>query len=154
MCFPGHFDLVCQHTVFISILEDEIRTAAASELDRVPNHGGAVLWCDFMYNNAQNPDVRAVRSAQITRLYPNYARGTRITPWRRCLCAVSQNPFSLCSTQSKTICHSCARIYWDFFLNSNKSLQNLSQVFQPPSRAGRSIFGSGFSCMIPDIIGA
>ncbi len=49
------FDLVCQHTVFTSILDPLMKEAIAEEIGRVLCSGGAVLWYDFMYNNPPQP---------------------------------------------------------------------------------------------------
>lgn len=64
-----HFDIVGQHTVFTSILDESLRRQVASEMTRVLRRGGAILWYDFKYNNPQNPDVRAVRASEIRSLF-------------------------------------------------------------------------------------
>jgi ubiquinone/menaquinone biosynthesis C-methylase UbiE len=64
-----HFDIVGQHTVFTSILDESLRRQVASEMTRVLRSGGAILWYDFKYNNPQNPDVRAVRASEIRSLF-------------------------------------------------------------------------------------
>jgi SAM-dependent methyltransferase len=68
----GSFDLVCQHTVFTSILDTAIRQAVAAEMRRVLTRDGAVLWYDFMYDNPRNPDVRRVGKREITSLFPGF----------------------------------------------------------------------------------
>ena len=66
----GMFDLVLVVTVFSSILEEEMRTRVAREIDRVLKPGGAVVWYDFRYNNPANPHVRGVKKRQIQQLFP------------------------------------------------------------------------------------
>jgi hypothetical protein len=76
----GSFDLVCQHTVFSSILDAGMRRQVAREMTRVAHAGGAVLWYDFMFDNPSNPDVRAMRTAEIRELFPGMVcRLRRIT---------------------------------------------------------------------------
>lgn len=65
----GHFDIVGQHTMFTSILDDGLRRQVASEMSRVLRSGGAILWYDFKYNNPRNPDVRGVRASEIRSLF-------------------------------------------------------------------------------------
>ena len=67
----GSFDLVSQYTAFTSILDPGLRTRVASEMVRVLKPGGAVLWCDFVYNNPFNPNVRGIRKRAIERLFPD-----------------------------------------------------------------------------------
>ena len=66
------FDLVCQHTVFTSILDKAMKKKIAMEMSRVLRPGGAVLWYDFMYNNPQNPNVRGIKAGEIRSLFPGY----------------------------------------------------------------------------------
>jgi SAM-dependent methyltransferase len=66
------FDLVCQHTVFTSILDKRVKGRIAAEMRRVLRPGGAVLWYDFFYNNPQNPDVRGVKAGEIRELFPGF----------------------------------------------------------------------------------
>jgi len=61
--------LVCQHTVFTSILDPTIKQQIAAEMARVLRPGGAVLWYDFMYNNPRNPDVRGIKADEIRSLF-------------------------------------------------------------------------------------
>jgi SAM-dependent methyltransferase len=66
----GEFDLVCQSTVFTSILSSEVRSALAEEMRRVTRPGGAILWFDFRYDNPRNQDVKGVGGKEIRRLFP------------------------------------------------------------------------------------
>lgn len=71
------FDLVCQHTMFSCILDQETRRAAANEMIRVLRPAGAILWYDFTYNNPRNPDVSGVTRAEIVRLFPGFTLDLR-----------------------------------------------------------------------------
>jgi len=66
------FDLVCQHTVFTSILDPTMKQQIATEMSRVLRPGGAVLWYDFIYNNPRNPDVCGVKPGEIRQLFPGF----------------------------------------------------------------------------------
>ena len=66
------FDLVCQHTVFTSILDKAMKRQIASEMTRVLRPGGSVLWYDYFYNNPSNPDVRGVKAKEIRSLFPDF----------------------------------------------------------------------------------
>jgi len=64
------FALVCQHTMFTSILDERMRRQAAAEMARVLRPGGAILWYDFAYDNPSNRDVRRVTRNEIYALFP------------------------------------------------------------------------------------
>lgn len=68
----GSFDLVCQHTVFTSILESAMKRQISAEMNRVLRPGGAILWYDFMYNNPHNTDVRGIKADEIQSLFPGF----------------------------------------------------------------------------------
>lgn len=73
LSFPdANFDLVCQYTVFTSILDSGMKRKIAAEMDRVLKPGGAVLWYDFFYNNPTNQDVQGVKKTEIKALFPHY----------------------------------------------------------------------------------
>ncbi len=67
------FDLVCQQTVFTSILDGGMRRRVAAEMARVLKPGGAVLWYDFVYDNPRNADVRRVPPGEVRALFPGFA---------------------------------------------------------------------------------
>ena len=71
------FDLVCQHTVFTSILDTEMRHGVAREMIRVLRRKGAVLWYDFVYDNPRNPDVRGVGAREVRALFPGFDASLR-----------------------------------------------------------------------------
>jgi ubiquinone/menaquinone biosynthesis C-methylase UbiE len=64
------FDMVSQHTVFTSTLDQEIRKEIASEMLRVLKPNGIILWYDF-WLNPTNPQTRGIRPAEIRELFPN-----------------------------------------------------------------------------------
>jgi ubiquinone/menaquinone biosynthesis C-methylase UbiE len=69
--FPdGEFDIVCQFTVFTSILDSELKHRVAAEMVRVLKPHGLILWYDFHVPSPHNPDVRAIRRREITDLFP------------------------------------------------------------------------------------
>lgn len=64
------FNLVCQHTVFSSILDWEMKIIIAREMLRVLNPSGFILWYDF-WLNPTNLQTRGIRPAEIKVLFPN-----------------------------------------------------------------------------------
>ena len=66
------FDLVCQHTVFTSILDQAMRQQVATEMNRVLRPGGAVLWYDFFDTKPGNSDTHGVKVDDIQRLFPTF----------------------------------------------------------------------------------
>ena len=66
------FDVVIQNLVFSSILDSNVRRKAATEMARVLKSDGVILWCDFIYNNPGNPNVRAVKKSEIRALFPGF----------------------------------------------------------------------------------
>jgi ubiquinone/menaquinone biosynthesis C-methylase UbiE len=67
---PASFQIVIASTVFTSILSDQVRYAVATEITRVLNPGGVLLWYDFFYNNPRNPNVRKVTRRELRSLFP------------------------------------------------------------------------------------
>ena len=68
----GTFDLVCQHTVFTSILDSDVRRNVANEMIRVLKPGGSILLYDFLFDNLGNSDVRSVGKKEIHKLFPGF----------------------------------------------------------------------------------
>jgi SAM-dependent methyltransferase len=69
--FPDRsFDIVLQSTVFTSMLDADVRRAAAAEMLRVLRADGIVLWYDFFVDNPRNPNVRGVGKDELRRLFP------------------------------------------------------------------------------------
>jgi SAM-dependent methyltransferase len=76
----GVFDLVQQHTVFTSILDDAMQEAVAAQMQRVLRPHGAILWYDFVRDNPFNRDVRGVAASRLRALFPGWrVRGRRVT---------------------------------------------------------------------------
>jgi SAM-dependent methyltransferase len=75
---PESRDLVCQFTVFSSLLEDRSQEELAVAMWRWVKPGGAIVWYDFVYDNPWNGDVRGVPVRRIRTLFPE----SQIT-WRR-----------------------------------------------------------------------
>ena len=74
---PASFDIVCQSTVFSSILDDTLQARVAVDMWRSAGPGGGVPWYDFPYNNPSNRDVRGVPLARIRALFPGAALSAR-----------------------------------------------------------------------------
>jgi ubiquinone/menaquinone biosynthesis C-methylase UbiE len=70
-------DLVSAHTVFSSILDEDIRRALAAEMWRVLRPGGWTMIFDFRYNNPRNANVRKVTGVELLRFWPAEARHYR-----------------------------------------------------------------------------
>ena len=80
----GGYDLVCQSTVFSSILSPEHRRAVALEMWRLASPGGWVVSYDMRYRNPANPDVRPVLLAELAGYFPEaaecFARSVLLVP--------------------------------------------------------------------------
>ena len=63
-------EIVLQATMFTSILDQAVKTKIATEMLRVLNPDGVLLWYDFRVNNPLNPDVRGIEKAEIEKLFP------------------------------------------------------------------------------------
>jgi len=76
--FPSDsMDLVSAHTVFSSILDEDMRRALAAEMWRVLRPGGWALIFDFRYNNPRNANVRKVTEVELLRFWPTEKRHYR-----------------------------------------------------------------------------
>ncbi len=86
-------DLVCQFTVFSSILDLELRSKVAREMLRVLRPDGLILWYDFFVDNPRNPDVRGITMKEIHQLFPgcriDFKRVTLAPPLARVLARYS-----------------------------------------------------------------
>ena len=73
------FDLVCQFTVFSSVLDAATREAMAAEMWRVLAPGGLILWYDMVLNPT-NRNVIGLRRGDVRALFPGAAiRFRRVT---------------------------------------------------------------------------
>jgi SAM-dependent methyltransferase len=76
--FPdGSFDFVSQFVLFTSVLESGVKLQIAREIDRVLVRGGRLLWYDFAFNNPSNSNVKAIRLAEVRRLFPGFSMVNR-----------------------------------------------------------------------------
>jgi SAM-dependent methyltransferase len=74
----GSFDLVCQQTVFSSILDPAMRQRVAGEMLRVLAPGGCIVWYDLRMDNPRNPDVQGISRREILALFPGCALERRL----------------------------------------------------------------------------
>jgi ubiquinone/menaquinone biosynthesis C-methylase UbiE len=76
----GSFDVVLQSMMFSSILDPDVRRAAAREIDRVLADGGLVLWYDFFVRSPGNPGTAPVSKSELRDLFPGFdVRWRRVT---------------------------------------------------------------------------
>jgi len=76
--FPDNSaDLVSAHTVFSSILDEDMRRALAAEMWRVLRPGGWTMIFDFRYDNPRNANVRKVSDVELLRFWPAERRHYR-----------------------------------------------------------------------------
>ena len=66
------FDIVCQHTMFTSIMDNTMKKEIASEMKRVLKKNGIILWYDYFFDNPKNKDVRGVKAKEIHQLFPEF----------------------------------------------------------------------------------
>ena len=86
-------DVVAQHTVFSSLLDDAFQQRLAAAMWGWIRHGGGVLWYDFTFDNPRNPDVRGVPLKRVKALFPqaravHAQRLTLAPPLARAACRV------------------------------------------------------------------
>jgi SAM-dependent methyltransferase len=65
------FDLILHFGVFSSLHYPETRRAFAAEMRRILRPNGLILWYEFRVDNPKNPDVKAVRPAELRSLFPD-----------------------------------------------------------------------------------
>lgn len=71
------FDVVFQSMMFSSVLDADVRRAAAAEMDRVLRPGGVVLWYDFFVSEPRNASTRGMRRSEIASLFPGFSASLR-----------------------------------------------------------------------------
>lgn len=95
------FDIVCQMTVFTSILDSGVKEEIARQILRVLKPDGVILWYDFFVNNPRNKDVRGIRRKEILALFPrcrvHLERLTVAPPFARVLSRISPMGYDLAS---------------------------------------------------------
>ena len=67
----ARFHLALAFTLFSSVPDDATATGIASELFRITKPGGLILIHDMRRSNPKNPDVHAMREADIRRWFPS-----------------------------------------------------------------------------------
>lgn len=67
----AEFDLVCMSMIVSSIPSDELASTVCNEAIRVLKPQGTVAWYDMRSPNPRNPNVKALRSGDVRRLFPN-----------------------------------------------------------------------------------
>jgi len=76
--FPdASMDLVSAHTVFSSILDEDVRRTLAAEMWRVLRPGGWTMIFDFRYTSPRNAHVRKVTDVELLRFWPAASRHYR-----------------------------------------------------------------------------
>ncbi|HET9644903.1 MAG TPA: class I SAM-dependent methyltransferase [Burkholderiaceae bacterium] len=93
-------DVVAQHTVFSSLLDDDFQARLANAMWRWVKPGGGVLWYDFTAGNPRNPDVRGVPVSRIKKLFPQASleavqRVTLAPPLARIVCRAHPGLYAL-----------------------------------------------------------
>ncbi len=61
------FDIVMQFAVFTSIFDEKMKRRIASEMLRVLESDGIILWYDYFISKPTNPDTKGVRRREIKR---------------------------------------------------------------------------------------
>jgi SAM-dependent methyltransferase len=96
---PETFDIVYQSTMFSSLLDTEFQNTLANKMWKWVKPGGGILWYDFIYNNPNNTDVRAVTLNRIYQLFPESSidvrRVTLAPPISRAVCKVHPSLYGL-----------------------------------------------------------
>lgn len=64
------FDIIIQYTAFSSILDPGIKARVATEMLRLLNDMGYIIWYDF-WLNPTNPQTKGIRPSEIIQLFPN-----------------------------------------------------------------------------------
>jgi ubiquinone/menaquinone biosynthesis C-methylase UbiE len=83
------FDVVCQFTLFSSVLDGQVKQRIGQEMLRVLKPDGCLIWYDFRVNNPLNSDVRGIGKTEIGQLFPEctitFRRLTLLPPLARFL---------------------------------------------------------------------
>jgi SAM-dependent methyltransferase len=65
-------EVVSLMTILSSVLDPDLRSVLACEVDRVLVPGGLVLWHDLRRSNPRNPHVTAIDQDELARLFPGW----------------------------------------------------------------------------------
>jgi SAM-dependent methyltransferase len=99
---PGSQDVVCQFTVFSSLLDDAFQQRLAEAMWSWVAPGGGVLWYDFTVNNPRNRDVRGVPLRRVEALFPQaqvwHRRLTLAPPLARAVCRLHPALYAVFNT--------------------------------------------------------
>ncbi len=99
---PGSRDIVCQFTVFSSLLDDAFQQRLADAMWSWVAPGGGVLWYDFTVDNPRNRDVRGVPLRRVEALFPQarlwHRRLTLAPPLARVLCRIHPALYTVFNT--------------------------------------------------------
>ncbi|OGF52566.1 MAG: hypothetical protein A2044_02685 [Candidatus Firestonebacteria bacterium GWA2_43_8] len=66
----NHFDVLCQYTVFTSIIEKEVKEEVAREMVRVLNNNGIIIWYDMRITNPFDKNKKSIGKREIRALFP------------------------------------------------------------------------------------
>lgn len=95
-------DVVAQHTVFSSLLDEAFQAELAATMWRWVKPGGGVLWYDFTVDNPRNRDVRGVPLKRVRALFPEgrlqSRRVTLAPPLARLACRVHPGLYTALNT--------------------------------------------------------
>ncbi|WP_395698893.1 class I SAM-dependent methyltransferase [Aquabacterium sp.] len=99
---PASRDIVCQFTVFSSLLDDAFQQQLAAAMWSWVAPGGGVLWYDFTIDNPRNRDVRGVPLRRVEALFPHarlwHRRLTLAPPLARVLCRIHPALYTVFNT--------------------------------------------------------
>ena len=70
MASVGVANLFTQRAFDRSLLDDAYQERLAQRMWSLVRPGGGILWCDFVYDNPRNPDVRGVPLRRVRQLFP------------------------------------------------------------------------------------
>ena len=123
------FDVVMQSTVFTSLLDERFQERLADRMWSLVKPGGGVIWCDFVYDNPRNRDVRGVPVRRIRQLFPE----GRLTMWR----------IALAPPISRRVTAVHPLLYPAFNVLPLLRTHALAWIAKPPSHGGAGIDAAG-----------
>lgn len=63
------FDLVCESTMFVQIIDDNLARKIAAEMIRVTKRGSYLMLADWRYNKPGHPEYKALSKKRMTKLF-------------------------------------------------------------------------------------